>query len=55
MIERSEGRDSVTAIRAKASNLSVAIAAYEAALLAYPGRRITLQNGARVIRDSGER
>lgn len=46
-----EGKGLVNAI-ARVSHLDVALAAFEAAVAAYPGRRLTLQQGSFLVRDS---
>jgi hypothetical protein len=38
-------------VLARAGNLQVAVAAYQTALLAFPGRHVTLRQGTHVIRE----
>lgn len=51
-VEQWSDRDAIERVFAICDRLDIGQAAYEASVLAYPNKHITLRHGARVIRDS---
>jgi hypothetical protein len=51
---RAPENDAVELVLARALNAYLALAIYEAGIIEYPGRRVTLRRGRRIIADSRE-